>query len=153
MENKKTVKPLPAIFIGKKITTERVERYLKNKHPLLSNAISQNGHPKEDTKSIWYSKEHIETWLDEINIMNADGMRVYFGEYGEKDGLFAGQLCLLIVPTRLTNSGRHEDIIVENEPDFAERLPAQARSLGNTNFDAESLHRGYNYGAPCPPIC
>lgn len=156
MQTNDPVKPLPPIFISEAITQQRIARYAANKHPLLSNALVVGGNFKDDTKSIWYSKEHIETWLDEINYSNADGMRIYFGEYGQEDGAFAGQLCLIMVTTRLnTVTGGHEDIVLENEPDFADRLEVyeQNQSVSKDCSDNLESEKGYNYGAPCPPIC
>ncbi len=60
---------------------------------------------KEDTKSIWYSKEHIEILLEEIRVWKADGLRIYLGEY-EEAAIAPGQLCLLMVLTRKTADGK-----------------------------------------------
>lgn len=155
MSTNETLQALPAIFIGKDKINQRVKLYQQNKHPLLSEAISSPGNPRQDTKSIWYSKEHVETWLNEMNQMGASGVRVYFGAYEEDAELAPGQLCLLMVLTRLSANGySHKDIILENEPDFEERLQlAQARSLDGETDTPGGTPREYNYGSPCPPIC
>lgn len=149
-----TTQPLPEIFVGREVINSRIKLYLQNKHPLLSQALTQNGVSREDTKSIWYSRDYIETIMNEMNIMNADGLRMYFGAYGNEEGRPEGQLCILMVLTRANGSG-HKDIILENEPQFEIRknmATARSRSNGSSNHEDE-LPREYNYGAPCPPIC
>ena len=156
MINQQTVQPLPSIFIGKDLISQRVNRYLSDKHPILSQMLSTDGPPREDTKSIWYAKEHVQTWLDEIQYLNADGMRVYFGAYGDnEEGRPPGQLCLLVVLTRADADGLQQDIILENEPDFGLRCEgAQSRSFpGSGPFGQSAKPKEYNYGAPCPPVC
>ena len=136
-----TVKPLPFFFVGKQITNERVNAFLNTKHNLLSDAIS-----KQDTKSVWYSREHIEGLLDEMNHANANGLRIYFGAYNENHEAYSNQLCLLMVMTRLNSqSGGHADISIEDEPDFPERSVAER---GIPDFKKD-----FNVGSPCPPIC
>jgi len=157
MLNQQTAKPLPDIFIGKELLDSRVARYQADKHPVLSQQLSGDGPYREDTKSVWYTREHVESWLDEIRYLNADGMRIYFGAYGDnEEGRPPGQLCLLMVMTRADGSGFQGDIILENESDFEDRLQgARTRTLGpGTGILAQtSVPKEYNYGAPCPPIC
>jgi hypothetical protein len=158
MLNHQTVKPLPDIFIGKELLDSRVARYLTRKHPVLSKQLSGDGPYREDTRSVWYTREHVESWLEEIRHLNADGMRVYFGAYGDnEEGRPPGQLCLLMVMTRSDGSGRlHGDIILEDESDFEARLQgARSKALdpGAGILSQTSIPKEYNYGAPCPPIC
>jgi hypothetical protein len=147
--------PLPPIFVGKDIINQRVKLFMQNKHPLLSEALTAGGTPREETRTIWYSKEHVATWLNEMELMNADGMRVYFGAYGNEENRPVGQMCLLMVLTRAGADGQsHKDIILEREPDFDTRVQAglsRSRSFGDGNDEGKP--REYNYGAPCPPIC
>ena len=147
--------PLPAIFIGKEKINQRVKLYQRIKHPLLSQELSSGGIPREDTKSIWYSREHIEMLLSEINQMDADGIRVYFGAYEQGSGIADGQLCLLMVLTRPSADGfSHRDIILEDEPGFEERVQmTQSRSTEDETGLPGGIPREYNYGSPCPPIC
>ncbi len=147
--------PLPDIFIGSEKVYERANLYLDNKRPLLTQALNEGGGYKEETKSVWYSKEHIETWLAEINLMDADGMRIYFGAYEHNSELAPDQLCLVMMLTRPKQNGQgHEDIIYENEPGFDGRAQiTQSRSFNTSTFDSEGTPRPFNYGAPCPPIC
>lgn len=145
-------KPLPDIFVGKDIINDRVIRYRQDKHPLLSQALSGNGAAREETKTIWYSKEYIQVLMDEMELMEADGVRVYLGAYGNEPDRPEGQLCLLMVLTRANGEGRHKDIVLENEPGFSMRVSA-SRSLDSGLIEGDGLPREYNYGAPCPPIC
>jgi hypothetical protein len=128
--------PLPFFFVGKTITKSRIARYAKTKHPILSKEMN-----KPDTKSIWYTKEHIAFLLTEMDKAEADGLRIYFGAYGEQEN-YSGQTCLLMVMTKpgLHNDG-HTDISIEDEQDF------QARAVN------ESKSRDFNVGNPCPPMC
>lgn len=126
--------PLPFFFVGKAITNERILRFKNTKHKLLSDAIG-----KTDTKAVWYTKEHISHLLEEMNKVDADGLRIYFGSYGEKEQ-FGGQLCLLMVMTKAEGNS-HKDITIEDSNDF------KARSID----DMQS--RDFNVGSPCPPIC
>ena len=128
--------PLPFFFVGKTITKARIVRYAKTKHSILSREMN-----KPDTKSIWYTKEHIAFLLDEMNKADADGLRIYFGAYGEQEN-YSGQTCLLMVMTKPgVRNGGHVDISIEDETDF------QARAVG------ESKSRDFNVGNPCPPMC
>jgi hypothetical protein len=155
MINESTVKPLPDIFCGKDLITNRINNYKNQKHPLLNQQLSTNGVARQDTRSIWYTRQHVETWLDEMNYYNADGMRVYFGAYGEgEEGRPPGQLCLLFVLTRATANGGHKDIILEQEPDFEMRLQSvQNLAHEEDSFGVAFRPNEYNYGAPCPPVC
>jgi hypothetical protein len=129
-------RPLPFFYVGKKLTRERIGRYAKNKHILLSEKLG-----KPDTKSVWYTKEHITQLLEEMNHAGADGLRIHLGEYGEND-TYSGQSCLLMVMTKPgTQNGGHIDITIEEAADF------NARSFDNTT------PRDFNVGSPCPPIC
>ena len=159
MLSQTTSRPLPAIFIGKDLIVKRIKRYLQNKHPLLSQDLSKDGTPREETRSIWYSREHVATWLEEMDHYQADGIRVYFGAYGDnEEGRPPGQLCLLMVPTRQgDNNMIHNDIILEEEPDFAQRQQSgtqpRTRGLGDDLLTTKPRTREYNYGSPCPPVC
>lgn len=155
MQNTQHHPPLPPIFVGKDIVKKRIQRFRTEKHPLLSKALQEKGLTSQDTKSIWYSKEHVVSWLKEIELMDADGIRVYFGAYGKEEGRPEGQLCLLMVLTRAGNTAdAHVDIILEEEPGFEDRkLNSKERSLNFGSLQEEEKPREYNYGAPCPPIC
>lgn len=149
-----TAVPLPAIFVPKEMISDRVNRFLQTKHAALSQQLTGNGPSRQDTRSIWYTKEHVQTWLDEMNLMGADGMRVYFGAYGPENAEAQDQLCLLMVLTRAEN-GLHKDIVLENEPDFFERqqLPRERSILNDDEDEDKKKPKEYNYGSPCPPLC
>jgi hypothetical protein len=153
MSNVTSLPLLPEIFVGKEIINRRIKGYLSRKHPQLSQALSANGTKREDTRSIWYSKDHVTTWLEEMQLMQADGMRVYFGAYDENEGPANGQLCLLVVLTREGDNGVHKDIILEEEPGFDLRVPVARNGVAGEPFAEKGTKREYNYGSPCPPLC
>ena len=157
MQSNESIKPLPAIFIGEEILKTKVDKFLNEKYTLLSNAQKEKDINREETKSIWYSREHVQTWLDEMNLLNADGMRVHFGAYGDSEGIAPGQLCLLMTLTRTSEQGLPgEDIIYENLPDFEARKNASVNSRSfneSKDLDFDSKPKEFNYGSPCPPIC
>jgi hypothetical protein len=137
-----SVKPLPFFFVGEKITQERVSTFLNTKHKLLSEAIG-----KTDTKAVWYSREHIEGLLGEMNHANADGLRIYFGTYSPQHETFGSQLCLLMVMTQQNPAnGAQRDISIEDAEDFALRSETERAFEPGTEKD-------FNVGSPCPPIC
>lgn len=142
------VKPLPPFFIGQNIVDNRVNNFSTVKYTLLSTTLG-----KPDTKSIWYSREHIAKLLDEIDHAGGDGLRIFLAAYESDHPQFAGQLCLVMNPTRLNANGGHDNVIAENEPDFAERSQA-AKSISLSPSDASFFNdKGLNYGSPCPPKC
>jgi hypothetical protein len=145
--------PLPPIFVPKEMISDRVNRFLQTKHNVLSDQLTGTGPSRMDTRSIWYSKEHVQTWLDEINLMGADGMRVYFGAYGPENEDAEGQLCLLMVLTKSDN-GLHKDIILEDEAPERMQETRKLRSILTEDGDkGKKKPKEYNYGSPCPPIC
>jgi len=140
-------RPLPFFFIGRQAASERILEFQNTKHPLLTNAIG-----KQDTKSIWYSFQHIEEMYKELVYLNSDGLRLYLGAYDENHPDFANQLCIIMVPTFLNTSLKHEDIILEELPDFAKRID---NTLENAKEipDLFKVYKDFNYGSPCPPVC
>ncbi|MFC0518951.1 hypothetical protein ACFFGT_32350 [Mucilaginibacter angelicae] len=141
-------KPLPFFFVGQALVNQRTADFVNQKNNLLSEALG-----KPDTRSIWYSRDHIAGLLDEIDHAGGDGLRIAFGMY-ERGHQFAGQLCLMMNPTRgvaVGDSVVHQAVILENEPDFAER------SAVNKDYDfgngLPGVDKGFNLGSPCPPIC
>lgn len=148
MQQHVTVNPLPFFYVGQAITTNRINSFKTQKHPLLTQAIG-----KPDTCSVWYTREHFAKLLEEIDFAGGDGIRISFGTYEEGHD-YAGQTCLLFNTTRETNIGGniiHTDVILENEPDFTERS-AQERDI--ILFPGEDpTVRDFNLGAPCPPRC
>lgn len=139
---KQTSKSLPFFFVGKTITDTRKSNFATTKHSILSAALG-----REDTLSIWYTREHIAKLLEEIDLAGGDGLRVYLGAY-ESEHEFSGQLCLVMNATReqtISGEARHVDVILENEPNFTTRS-AKVEASGTKTKD-------YNFGSPCPPRC
>ncbi|GAB2809113.1 hypothetical protein [Ferruginibacter profundus] len=134
---------LPAAFVSKATVNQRVGNYQNHKLPTLSAALGRS-----DTKSIWYTVEHLEQLLDELHYQEASGMRVYFGAYPSDHDDYPGQLCLMMVPTTFNGTtSNHEDIIIEEQDDFTDRFGA---------FDPEeieNIYKSFNFGSPCPPAC
>lgn len=138
-----SITPLPFFFISQELVDQRTSAFVSQKNNLLSEAIG-----KPDTQSIWYSREHIAGLLDEIDHASGDGLRIFLGMY-EAGHQYEGQLCLVMNATRPVAVGSgvaHQDVILENEPDFLDRSTMEK--------GAEELwEKGYNLGSPCPPIC
>jgi hypothetical protein len=141
--------PLHSCFVGQEKVNDRVKRYqfgdralYKGKHQLLSDKMEEQSHFQGETKYVWYSKQYFEDLITEINLYSGDGIRVYFGEYENENGVPAGQLCLLMVVTKpdASDAAIHRDVIMENEPGFDTRVTVSGT-------------REMNIGAPCPPIC
>lgn len=152
MENQTTVMPLPFFFIGKDLASGRISNYVEQKHLLLSDALG-----KADTRSVWYSKEHIAALLDEIEHANGDGLRIFFGAYEPAHEQFSGQTCLVMVATREKQIGEdiiHENVVLEDEPDFEERssLTRNMPPWPGKN-DLWGRKKNFNHGSPCPPLC
>lgn len=133
----KPAKPLPSTFISKEIVNRRVKNYLSGKHQLLSSHL---GH--EDSRAGWYSLAQLEELVREMHYQNADGLRIYFGAYDQKDDLYPGQLTLIFVPTfEDPSSGQHVDIIIDDLENYADRCQSFDEKKG---LDSISL---------CPPAC
>jgi hypothetical protein len=152
-----STKPLPSIFEPLETVNKRVRLYQQNKHALLTNQLKIQDASRKETQWVWYSKEHVQTWLNEMEDLNADGMRIYFGEkeiaaedesnLNAQTAKASGQLCLLMVLTREGSfDNSHINIIYENEPDFIARktLYDQMKFAGGT--------KQFNFGGYCPPM-
>lgn len=146
-------KPLPTTFLRKQIIDKQVRAFLANKHKLLSQQLQINNPQQEETKWVWYSKEQIATLFEEMNFLNADGVRIYFGEkeidsvdgYDDNTNMIGGggQLCLMMVLTRSgSHSESHINIIYEEMADFQERSEL---------FEAENRKGLFNFGKYSPP--
>jgi hypothetical protein len=133
MDNNLT--PLPPSFIPYQTGEERINRFLNSRHQ----AMSANA-GREDTRSIWYTLEHIKKIYEELQLQDADGMRVYFGVYGDQEE-YPGQTCLIMRPTHGNANGESIDIKMETTSNFADRL------------DLYNKSKDMNLGRPCPPRC
>jgi hypothetical protein len=151
MRTQSSTKPLPFFYIGNRLTTERINNFLDQKHSLLSAGMG-----KTETKSIWYSRDHIARLLEEIDFAGGDGLRIRFGMY-EPSHEFADQLCLVMNVTRekeIAGNLVHTNIVLENEPDFIERSALPRESIKFSPKDIfTSRIKDFNYGSPCPPRC
>lgn len=143
MSNERNAKPLPSTFIDTALVNERVTNFINNKHPLLSTAIG-----KPESKSAWYSIDQFEELVRELHYQNADGLRIYFGAYGETDLLYPNQLTIIFVPTCLDEiSGKHKDIIIDNDDNFCDRSNASQKST------TTGTRKGLDSIGLCPPSC
>jgi hypothetical protein len=147
MKRELTTTPLPFFFVGKDVVSERISNY-STKHDLLSTEIE-----KPDTRSVWYSKDHIIKLLEEIDLVEGDGLRVFLGSYESTHAEYADQTCLLMVVTReqeTENGTIHANVVLEDEPGFGDRsaLPRDIPSWIDNN-----KKRDFNHGSPCPPVC
>ncbi|WP_295119109.1 hypothetical protein [uncultured Chitinophaga sp.] len=150
MQRYVTAKPLPFFYVGKQVSNDRITRFKNQKHTLLSQALG-----KSDTRSIWYSKEHFVKLLEEIEFAGGDGVRISMGMY-EEGHEFAGQLCLLFNSTRPETVGNtliHSTVVLENEPDFAERSSLPREIIQFPGDGTTTDIRDFNLGSPCPPRC
>ncbi|MEO1054721.1 MAG: hypothetical protein AAFX87_29080 [Bacteroidota bacterium] len=141
MENKKNIKALPFFYVGKKLTEERIDRFLKRRHPALCEELG-----REDTRSIWYTRDHIAQLLEEIDKAGGNGIRMSFGVY-EEGHRFAGQTCIVSNVTREVSKNGMDynvNVVVENEPDFSER---------HALWEEKQVFEDFNFGSPCPPRC
>ncbi len=143
MTNQTAAKPLPASFVPKAEINKRVNNFMTFKHPLLTAELG-----KAETKSVWYATLHLEQLIDELKYKEASGLRIYLGAYSDDHPNYAGQLCLLMVPTRADGQTLgHFDIIAEEEPDFPERF------AGFDPGEIGRIYKTFNFGSPCPPAC
>jgi hypothetical protein len=115
MEILEKIRPLPFFFLSSTTIITRITNYLNLKYKVLSETIG-----KQETKCIWYSKEHIIQLLEEIEAVNGDGVRFYLGSYEATNENSPNQLCLLMVTTRANQEG-HQDVILEEEANFNDR--------------------------------
>ncbi|MCG2612745.1 hypothetical protein LZZ85_00580 [Terrimonas sp. NA20] len=151
MSTQTTVKPLPYFYVGADITDERINLFKNGKYVALTRELG-----KPDTRSIWYSKEHFEKLVEEIDLAGGDGIRVYFGTY-EPGHEYEGQLCLLFRSTRedvRNNRIHHINVILENEPDYSARSEQEREILTFPGDDPTDQDvRDFNLGQACPPRC
>ena len=151
MEQQSTILPLPVFYIGKQATRQLITNY-GPKHALLTQGLG-----KPDTRSVWYSKEHIAQLMEEIEHAGGDGLRIFLGAYGANHLDFVGQTCLVMSITRAQNITEgvtiHKNVVLEEESDFAERSNS-SRDMDRKPLNYHSKKdRDFNHGSPCPPSC
>ncbi len=141
MSEQNFIPRLPYFFVGKAMTSKRVKHFMDTKAPILDAALGRT-----DTRTVWYSFDHIERLYHELVYLKANGLRVYLGAYDETHPQTPDQTCLLLVPTRLNENGKNQDVMVEDEPGFTERD-------GVVIFMDDETEKNYNIGGLCPPAC
>ncbi len=127
-----------SVKTGKFVNTDHVNSVIKNyKQERWIHNSKRLG--KEDSLSVWYSLEELEEFLAKAKDHGGDGVRMYFGAYGQDNApkpLYAGRQTIVMVATRqkeTENGGTTKDIYI------------------NTEKGASIL--AYNVGSLCPPFC
>ena len=127
-----------SVKAGKFVNTEHVDTVIKNyKQERWVHNSKRLG--KEDSLSIWYSLEELEEFLVKAKEHGGDGIRMYFGAYGQENApepSYAGRQTIVMVATRQKETENGEltkDIYINTEK-------------GNSIL-------AYNVGRPCPPMC
>jgi hypothetical protein len=149
------VTPLSEFFVGREVVNHRVKRFQNGKHQLLTNDLVNRRGSGTETRFVWYPKRYFEMIMEEMERYDANGLRIYFGEY-EDDGIHpaAGQLGLLLVLTKMNASGNVTDLLFEEQADFTSRASVpRNREVILMPGDDSGLPREFNVCAPCPPIC
>jgi hypothetical protein len=154
-----TAKPLPSNFLNKELVNERTRLYEQSNQEVPTDNPSAQTRQGEDTKWVWYSKELVQTWLDEIAYHNGDGLRIYFGRKEaptdtatEADAehineALPGNLCLIMSITKEGSyADSHINVVYENIEDFNDRKQA-ADELKNSETP-----RNLNAGSYSPPL-
>jgi hypothetical protein len=127
-----TTKPLPSSFITSDTVNRRVALYLGGVHAQTTQGLqAMHGNESGQTRWIWYSKDQVQEWCNEINDLGASGIRIYLGqketlaenEVPEEHEPLPGQLCIMLVLTKqnANDPERHDNIIYEKLSDFAAR--------------------------------
>ena len=160
MAEEQNHRKLPYFFIGSELAERRIQDYRKNKYPVLCSQMKNSR--KEDTRSIWYEKEHLELVMQEIEAYGGNGVRISFGTY-EESHLYAGQTCLIFHITKAPADNSpydYEVIHLEEALNHGERVIATALAKqaeetagGETAGDPLTDLEDLNYGHPCPPRC
>lgn len=159
-----STKALPRIFERKQTINDRIKRYRDGKHQLLTAEMQKTNPLAEETRWVWYSKEQIEVWLEEMTSLGGDGVRIYFGEKEIEPGdesnhmvqkqKSAGQLCLVMVLTKPGDpdiNDSHINIIYEDLPDFAVRKAAYDAERAAENSLESRKTKQFNFGSYGPP--
>ena len=127
-----------SVKVGKFVSTAHVDTVIKNyKQSRWVHNSKRLG--KEDSLSVWFSIEDLETFLEKAKEHSADGVRFYFGAYDENFAdkpLYAGRQTIVMVATKQkeTMSGTADkDIYI--------------------NTDKGTSILAYNVGRLCPPMC
>lgn len=128
-----------SLKVGKYVNTPHVDSLIRN---YKKERWAQNSERlgKEDSLSSWYSTEELQEFLETAKMHGADGIRLYFGVYGEDNAArpeYAGRQTLVFVATRskmVDGVVAHKDFYITDE-----------------NGKPKIL--AYNTGSLCPPFC
>lgn len=128
----------PKTRVGKFVNTAHVDNVIRNykKERWIQNSDRIG---KEDSLSAWWSIEEMEDFIEQAKMHGADGLKFYFGAYGEdhkENPEYAGRQTLVMVGTREAQTAlgvKNKDIYVQTD--------------NGTNILA------YNRGVLCPPDC
>ena len=125
-----------SLRVGKYVNTEHVDTAIRHyKQERWIHNSERIG--KEDSLSVWYSAEELEEFVQTVRAHGADGVRMYFGVYGEdapRPGL-EGRQTIVLVATKSKEEGerlQHKDFYITR------------------NGKADIL--AFNMGIPCPPL-
>ena len=127
-----------SVRAGNYVNTEHVDTVIRN---YKQERWVQNSRRigKEDSLSVWYSLEDLEGFLQNARQHGADGIKVYFGAYGQEDApapLYEDRQTVVFVATKQKENGTgivNKDIYIGN--------------------GSENTILAYNVGTPCPPFC
>ena len=127
-----------ATRVGKYVDTKHVDNVIRNyKQERWIHNSDRIG--KEDSLSMWWSIDEMEDFIVEAKSQGADGLKFYFGAYGEdykETPEYAGRQTLVMVGTKEAQTAlgiKNKDIYMQTP--------------NGTNILA------YNRGILCPPNC
>ena len=127
-----------ATRVGKYVDTKHVDNVIRNyKQERWIHNSDRIG--KEDSLSMWWSIDEMEDFIVEAKSQGADGLKFYFGAYGEdykETPEYAGRQTLVMVGTKEAQTAlgiKNKDIYMQTP--------------NGTNILA------YNRGTLCPPNC
>lgn len=127
-----------SVRVGKMVDTDHVNTVIRNyKRERWVHNSKRIG--KEDSLSVWYSVEELEDFLARVREHGGDGVKLYFGAYGEDytgNPLYAGRQTVVFVATKAREAEQgtvNKDLYINKEE-------------GSTIL-------AYNFGSLCPPYC
>lgn len=127
-----------SVRVGKMVDTDHVNTVIRNyKRERWVHNSKRIG--KEDSLSVWYSVEELEDFLARVREHGGDGIKLYFGAYGEDytgNPLYAGRQTVVFVATKAREAEQgtvNKDLYINKEE-------------GSTIL-------AYNFGSLCPPYC
>jgi hypothetical protein len=109
-----------SVKVGKYVSTEHVDNLIRNykKERWMQNSEKLG---KEDSLGVWLSAEELEEFVQTARMHGADGIRIYFGVYGENSSRpeNAGKQTIAMVATRTeqvdANSQVNNDLYIDRD--------------------------------------